>query len=331
MKVNSGQAPSTLIPEYVGSDFDAVLEVASNINAVLEVVSNIEAVKAVAAHKTATELADGFMSSADKIKLDGIAAGANNYTHPVSAVTAGTYKSVSVDVNGHITAGTNPTTLAGFGITDGVPLSHVGAGGTAHSEASTSVAGFMSAADKTKLDGIAAGANAYVHPTGDGNLHVPITGTGSDGYVLKAGATAGSLKWAAISKTDAGLSNVDNTSDLDKPVSTATANALSDKAPISHVGSVGEEHHGLASQAIAGFMSPTDKIKLDNITGVTAVTGVSSVNNKTGEVALTKADVGLGLVNNTADLAKPVSTATQTALDAKADTNHVHEAVADLA
>lgn len=38
------------------------------------------------------------------------------------------------------------------------PLSHVGSGGTAHSAASTSVAGFMSAADKTKLNGVAVGA-----------------------------------------------------------------------------------------------------------------------------------------------------------------------------
>lgn len=40
------------------------------------------------------------------------------YTHPTSGVTASTYKSVTVDANGHVTAGTNPTTLAGYGITD---------------------------------------------------------------------------------------------------------------------------------------------------------------------------------------------------------------------
>lgn len=34
------------------------------------------------------------------------------------------------------------------------PIAHVGTGGTAHTNATTSVAGFMSAADKTKLDGI---------------------------------------------------------------------------------------------------------------------------------------------------------------------------------
>ena len=40
------------------------------------------------------------------------------YTHPNSGVTAGTYKSVTVNAQGHITAGSNPTTLAGYGITD---------------------------------------------------------------------------------------------------------------------------------------------------------------------------------------------------------------------
>ena len=42
---------------------------------------------------------------------------------------------------------------------------------------------------------------------------------------------------------------------------------------------------------------------------------VDSVNGQTGVVVLTKADIGLGAVDNTSDLAKPVSTATQTALD----------------
>ena len=40
------------------------------------------------------------------------------YTHPNSKVTAGTYKSVTVNAQGHVTAGTNPTTLSGYGITD---------------------------------------------------------------------------------------------------------------------------------------------------------------------------------------------------------------------
>lgn len=45
------------------------------------------------------------------------------YTHPDSDVTAGTYRSVTVDAQGHVTAGSNPTTLSGYGITDAVAAS----------------------------------------------------------------------------------------------------------------------------------------------------------------------------------------------------------------
>ena len=55
---------------------------------------------------------------------------------------------------------------------------------------------------------------------------------------------------------------------------------------------------------------------------------VSSFNGRTGAVTpqsgdYTKTDVGLGSVDNTSDADKPVSTATQTALNAKADDNAV--------
>lgn len=49
----------------------------------------------------------------------------------------------------------------------------------------------------------------------------------------------------------------------------------------------------------------------------TPTDSVLSVAGKTGVVTLVKGDVGLGNVDNTSDLAKAVSTATQTALDAK--------------
>lgn len=47
-----------------------------------------------------------------------IAATDTVYTHPSSGVTAGTYKSVTVNAQGHVTSGSNPTTLSGYGITD---------------------------------------------------------------------------------------------------------------------------------------------------------------------------------------------------------------------
>ena len=43
---------------------------------------------------------------------------------PTSGVTAGTYRSVTVDKYGRVTGGTNPTTLAGYGITDAAAKTH---------------------------------------------------------------------------------------------------------------------------------------------------------------------------------------------------------------
>lgn len=40
------------------------------------------------------------------------------YTHPDSGARAGTYRSVTINAQGHVTGGTNPTTLAEYGITD---------------------------------------------------------------------------------------------------------------------------------------------------------------------------------------------------------------------
>jgi len=47
--------------------------------------------------------------------------------------------------------------------------------------------------------------------------------------------------------------------------------------------------------------------------------GVESVNTKQGAITLSKSDVGLNLVDNTSDISKPISTATQNALNAKED------------
>ncbi|MES2539145.1 MAG: DUF2793 domain-containing protein [Pseudomonadota bacterium] len=44
------------------------------------------------------------------------------------------------------------------------------AGGALHAAATVSAAGFLSAADKTKLDGVATGANNYVHPNHSGDV-----------------------------------------------------------------------------------------------------------------------------------------------------------------
>lgn len=62
----------------------------------------------------------------------------------------------------------------------------------------------------------------YTHPTTDGDLHVPATGTTNNGKALVAGATAGSATWKALVTSDIGGLAVALDAKLD-----ATANAVS--------------------------------------------------------------------------------------------------------
>lgn len=66
------------------------------------------------ARTDATNVSDSTTNG--NIKINGTET--NVYSHPNSSVTAGTYKSVTVNAQGHVTGGSNPTTLAGYGITD---------------------------------------------------------------------------------------------------------------------------------------------------------------------------------------------------------------------
>lgn len=89
--------------------------------------------------------------------------------------------------------------------------------------------------------------------------------------------------------------------------------------------------YGLASQSSNGLMSSTDKTKLDGIESgaqkntVLGVKGNSESEYRTGNVNITKANIGLGNVDNTSDEDKPVSTATQTALNGKANTSGTYQ------
>lgn len=124
---------------------------------------------------------------------------------------------------------------------------------------------------------------------------------------IAAGTTSqywrGDKSWQTLDKSAVGLANADNTSDANKPISTATQTALDNK-------------QGLDSDltAIAG-LSPSNDDLLQRKAG--AWTNRTPAQVKT-DLALTKSDVGLGNVDNTSDANKPVSSATQTALNAKA-------------
>lgn len=78
---------------------------------------------------------------------------------------------------------------------DAAPISHVGSTGTTHGVASTTVAGFMSSADKSKLDGIAAGA------TVSSGTITSVTGTAP---ISSSGGTTPAISISAATTTAAG-------------------------------------------------------------------------------------------------------------------------------
>lgn len=80
-------------------------------------------------------------------------------------VRATTLMGLSVAVNATVVAA--DTVLVAVGKLQAQITAHFGAGGAAHADATTGASGFMSAADKTKLDGVAAGATAN---SADGTL-----------------------------------------------------------------------------------------------------------------------------------------------------------------
>ena len=129
-----------------------------------------------------------------------------------------------------------------------------------------------------------------------------------------------------ISKTMVGLPNVDNTSDANKPISTATQTALDLKAPINNptftgtVGGISKTMVGLGN-----VDNTSDAGKPISTATQTALDLKAPINNPTftGTVGgISKTMVGLGNVDNTSDAGKPISTATQTALDLKAPINN---------
>lgn len=89
-----------------------------------------------------------------------------------------------------------------------------------------------------------------------------------------------------------------------------------------------EDSHTInaATTSQAGLMSSSDKTKLDGLKDQAGITSdidavqtnlETHINNKSNPHEVTKDQVGLGNVDNTSDANKPISTATQTALNGK--------------
>lgn len=102
-----------------------------------------------------------------------------------------------------------------------------------------------------------------------------------------------------ITKDTIGLGNVDDTSDLDKPISTAVQEALTT----------------LSNTIDTGLTTSSEELR-------THVRNKENPHNVTAEL------LGLGLVDNTRDLEKPISYAVQTALEGKVSYEDIKDTLA---
>lgn len=178
---------------------------------------------------------------------------------------------------------------------------------TTYSDATQQTHGLMSTADKTKLDGITA-AKMQAWDAAEQNVNADWTAESGDAQILHKPDLSVYALATNVTKSALGIDNVDNTSDADKPISTAAETALAGKVD---------------KETNKSLMSADEHTKLTGIEAgaqvntVTGVKGNAENNYRTGEINISPANIGLGNVDNTSDANKPISTATQTALDGK--------------
>ena len=128
-----------------------------------------------------------------------------------------------------------------------------------------------------------------------------------------------------IDKSTVGLDKVDNTSDKDKPVSDAVQLELDSintnlSSTQTDLSSFKEETNRNISDINSTITSEVTRINQELQTTTTNINTLDSkvdghINNQNNPHNVTKEQIGLGNVDNTSDLNKPISTQTQTALD----------------
>lgn len=168
---------------------------------------------------------------------------------------------------------------------------------------------------QTQIDAKAAD-NAVVHLAG--NETISGTKTFAGGVVMKGGADVASSGNAIL--------NIEGVATDTDYIDMYVSGGTNTKRPlVLQNNSAGTGNVGI------GTATPSEKLEVVGNVKATKFKGdgseltnvpypVTSVAGKTGAVTLAKGDVGLSNVDNTSDANKPISTATQTALDAKQPT-----------
>ena len=152
--------------------------------------------------KTATDTwtldTSTYLTANQSITLSGDATGSGatsiSVTLANSGVTAGTYKSVTVDAKGRVTSATNPTTLSGFGITDAQPLD-------ADLSAIAALTGSSGILKKTAVDTWSLDTSSYLTGNQTITLSGDASGSGSTSISItlaNSGVTAGTYNSVTV-------------------------------------------------------------------------------------------------------------------------------------
>ena len=214
-------------------------------------------------------------------------------------------------------------------------------------KATTSSDGLMAKEDKAKLNTIEQGANKYIHPkthsldmiteTADKKIltaserskiaeidnkvdKVGGKGLSDENYTLtEKNKLAGIATGATKNDTDANLKNRANHTGT-QPSSTISDFASTVRNTVLTGLSTATNAAITVTDTVLSALGKLQKQISDNLATLT-----NHIGNKNNPHGTTKSHVGLGNVDNTSDLDKPISTAAQTALNNKSDKGHIHD------
>ncbi len=257
-------------------------------------------------YSDATTSVTGLMTSTDKTKLDGIATGATNTAAPYYTEAIG-----SVEMMATVGTGDSKFTDKNFTSTLKTKLDGVEAGAEVNvspdwdattgdaeilnkptvqyteaiADATTSVAGLMSGTDKTKLDGVAVGAEVNVLSDWDA--------TTGDAVISNKPTIQYTSAIADATTSVAGLMSSTDKTKLDGVAVGAEVNVLADwnattgdavisnKPTVQYTSAIAD-----ATTSVAGLMSGTDKTKLDGVAAGAEVNVLSDWDATTGDAVI---------------------------------------------